>query len=327
MTLAFTVPPARAGEPKRPPVGVPSKLTARWAPALVETPDVANGGAPLRGLAGRAYLFDDRAGPAITRGGELIVDLYDDRPLATGGQPVRLERWVFPDAILRRLTREDATGWGYTLFLPWVTTYRPDISPVHLRLCFSPKGGSPLYANSPSLALQPPSHPLAMTREEPRLLASGNTATIAAAVKKGLGPDDVQVAEKVGGHGGKVCYVIADKVRSGQTVYTFPITGGETVLDAIASSQDLPPVVSKCSIWVARLSPEGGESPQILPVDWLGITSRGEFATNHALRPGDRIYVAPPFPEMPRHSCVVDPLERARAAVAECWRAWGLLSR
>jgi hypothetical protein len=81
------------------------------------------------------------------------VDLYDDTSLTRDGEPVRLERWVFPDAILRRLLRRDAAGWGYTLFLPWVTSYRPDITRIHLPVAFTPKGGGTLSERSPSIAL------------------------------------------------------------------------------------------------------------------------------------------------------------------------------
>jgi hypothetical protein len=141
--------------PEHPPVGVPCKLALQMKPELVETQDSVNGGAQLRGLAGRVFLIQDLAtAHPITCDGELIVDLYDDRPTTAGGQPVRLERWVFSDPILKQLIRKDATGWGYTLFLPWVKTYRPDITLVHLQAAFTPKGSVvPLFENSPSIAL------------------------------------------------------------------------------------------------------------------------------------------------------------------------------
>jgi hypothetical protein len=147
--------------PERPPVGVPCKLAAQWTPGLIETQDSVNGGAPLRGLTGRVFLFDDlRNVIPVTCEGDLIVDLYDDHPLAAGGQPTRLERWVFPDHILKQLIRKDGYGWGYTLFLPWVKTYRPDISHVHLLAAFTPRGGNALYESSPSIALGQPGSPM-----------------------------------------------------------------------------------------------------------------------------------------------------------------------
>src|SRR5205085_8747478 len=112
---------------------------------LVETPDAANGGAPLRGLAGRMYLFgpdlpSGDVSPPVSGDGKVTVDMYDDRPMLVGGAPVALERWEFPPEILKQLLRKNGWGWGYTLFLPWVTSYRPDITQVHLRLSYTPPG-------------------------------------------------------------------------------------------------------------------------------------------------------------------------------------------
>ena len=70
-----------------------------------------------------------------------------------------------------------------------------------------------------------------------------------------------------------------------------PVTGNETVLDAIAAVQGLSPVSSK-EIWVAR--PGKGEfgCEQILPVDWMAITRGGSTATNYQILPGDRVFIA-----------------------------------
>src|SRR5262245_22978436 len=125
--------------PEHPPVGLPCKLVTQWQPDLVQTQDSVNAGAPLRGLAGPVFLFNDLTSMTrVTCEGTLIVDLYDDRPLLTGGQPVRLERWMFSDEVLKQLVRKDPVGWGYTLFLPWVKTYQPDITHIHLLAAFTP---------------------------------------------------------------------------------------------------------------------------------------------------------------------------------------------
>src|SRR5262249_25075897 len=64
----------------------------------------------------------------------------------------------------------------------------------------------------------------------------------------------------------KFYYVITDGGGYGEQVYPFPITGSETVLDAIGRINGLPPVSDKKKVWVARRAP--GEVGQILPVDW-----------------------------------------------------------
>jgi len=51
-------------------------------------------------------------------------------------------------------------------------------------------------------------------------------------------------------------------------------------------------VASKKRIWVARAVSHETDHPEILPVDWCGITQRGIAATNYQIFPNDRIYVA-----------------------------------
>jgi polysaccharide export outer membrane protein len=88
----------------------------------------------------------------------------------------------------------------------------------------------------------------------------------------------------------KVYYVITDGAGYGQQVVRLPITGGETVLDAVSLIQGLSPVSSKKRIWVARRHPgHGGD--QVLAVDWIDITKHGSAATNYQIFPGDRIYI------------------------------------
>lgn len=88
----------------------------------------------------------------------------------------------------------------------------------------------------------------------------------------------------------KVYYVITDGGGYGQQIYPIPITGNETVLDALAKVNGLPAVASKRHIWVARAT-RAGQAPKILPVDWRAVTQCGSGATNYQIFPGDRVYV------------------------------------
>jgi polysaccharide biosynthesis/export protein len=90
----------------------------------------------------------------------------------------------------------------------------------------------------------------------------------------------------------KAYYVITDGGGFGEQVFRLPVTGNETVLDALSQINGLPPVASKKHIWVARpcCTPQGF-SNQVLPVDWLAITQSGNPSTNYQVMPGDRIYV------------------------------------
>jgi polysaccharide export outer membrane protein len=110
-----------------------------------------------------------------------------------------------------------------------------------------------------------------------------------------------KVSVDVSGFNSHVFFIIFDfPGGGGQSVYRKPITGNETVLDAIGETGGgggyrpggLPPGVSKRRIWVARPMPAKAGCTQILPVDWTAITQRGNTATNYQLLPGDRLYVA-----------------------------------
>ena len=122
---------------------------------------------------------------------------------------------------------------------------------------------------------------------------AGKTVTeTSQAIEKQLAQyfDSPQVGVEVIGYNSKSYHVIVSgALASREVVQRFPITGNETVLDAIGQIQGLSAVSSK-TIWVARPAPPGRE--QILPVNWEAIARGGETATNYQLLPGDRVYIA-----------------------------------
>jgi polysaccharide export outer membrane protein len=99
-----------------------------------------------------------------------------------------------------------------------------------------------------------------------------------------------EVAIDVWAFNSKFYYVITDFAGAGEQVARLPHTGNETVLDAISQIGGLSAVSSK-KIWVARPAPSDCGHDQILPVDWCGITRRGQVKTNYQLLPGDRVYI------------------------------------
>lgn len=99
-----------------------------------------------------------------------------------------------------------------------------------------------------------------------------------------------QVAVNVFAYNSKKYYVITEGAGLGDNAMTFPITGNDTVLDAITNIGGLDTVSSK-KIWVARPTSDSC-NVQILPVDWRAITAQGQTATNYQLMPGDRVFVA-----------------------------------
>ncbi|HUG19591.1 MAG TPA: polysaccharide biosynthesis/export family protein [Planctomycetaceae bacterium] len=89
----------------------------------------------------------------------------------------------------------------------------------------------------------------------------------------------------------KSIYVITDGGGFGERVQKLPVTGNETVLDAIAAIEGLSEVSSK-RIWVARPAPAGTNAAQIMDVHWRAITQEGITSTNYQLFPGDRVYIS-----------------------------------
>lgn len=85
--------------------------------------------------------------------------------------------------------------------------------------------------------------------------------------------------------------VIVDTGGGGERVSRWPITGKETVLDAISNVGGLSDESSKRNIWVARRTPFPNQPQQILPVDWVGTSQHGVTLTNYQLFPGDRVYI------------------------------------
>jgi polysaccharide export outer membrane protein len=114
-------------------------------------------------------------------------------------------------------------------------------------------------------------------------------ASIEAQLRKYL--QDPEIVVEVQGFNSKTYYVILDGGGAGQQVIRLPVTGNETVLDAIANVNGLSPVSSTHHIWVARPAPTDCAPYQILPVDWYSVSTRGDPTTNYQLMPGDRVYV------------------------------------
>jgi polysaccharide export outer membrane protein len=100
-----------------------------------------------------------------------------------------------------------------------------------------------------------------------------------------------EISLDVFAYNSKVYFVIFDGGGLGQQIYTLPVTGNDTVLRAIGQVSGLTLVSSKYHIWVARPAPACSPCDQVLPVDWVGITTRGRTETDYQLLPGDRIYV------------------------------------
>ncbi len=89
----------------------------------------------------------------------------------------------------------------------------------------------------------------------------------------------------VNGSQSKFFYVLGTVTTQGR----FPITGNDTVLDAILAAglrtNSLPE-----KAYLVRPHPAGGPD-QVFRIDWDGIKERGDTLTNYQVFPGDRIVV------------------------------------
>jgi len=103
--------------------------------------------------------------------------------------------------------------------------------------------------------------------------------------------DSPEVSVDVYAYNSKKYYVITQGAGMGDHVYQFPITGNETVLDAISQINGLDQVSSK-EMWIARAGRNQEGRHQRLPIDWVAITEDGDVETNYQVMPGDRVFVA-----------------------------------
>jgi len=123
---------------------------------------------------------------------------------------------------------------------------------------------------------------------------SGKTVSeVKQAIEKDLEQffDSPQVTVEVVGFNSETYFVIRENSIQGEDVVRLPITGKETVLDAISAVGGLSSVSSQ-RVWIARPAPGSFGCEQILPVDYIAITRDAAAATNYQLLPGDRVFIA-----------------------------------
>jgi polysaccharide export outer membrane protein len=102
--------------------------------------------------------------------------------------------------------------------------------------------------------------------------------------------DSLEVSVEISGYNSKVYYVVTQGAGFGDGVYRFPMTGNETVLDALSQINGLRPASSK-KIWIARPT-DDPNCVERLEVNWEDITANGFARSNYQVLPGDRIFVA-----------------------------------
>ena len=99
--------------------------------------------------------------------------------------------------------------------------------------------------------------------------------------------DSSRVFVDVTAYNSKVYYVQGDVGSPGR----LPITGNETVLDAITFAGGLLPTAANQNIRLVRPAPPGACCEQVLPVNLSAIINAGDSTTNYQIMPGDRLVV------------------------------------
>ncbi len=96
-----------------------------------------------------------------------------------------------------------------------------------------------------------------------------------------------RVIVDVAAYNSKYYYVQGDVGAPGR----LPITGNETVLDAVQFAGGLMPTAAPQNIRLVRPAPPGACCEQVLPVNLSAIINAGDPTTNYQLMPGDRLMV------------------------------------
>jgi hypothetical protein len=167
-----------------PSAGPTTRLAVHWNSQVVMTPDVAHGGTPMPGIAGRLYFFDDQYNLKGSGDGKVVVELFD--PNRADGKDIPIEIFQFDNTNLQKLFRKDGFGWGYTLFLPW-GTYKPELTQIKLRLRFEPaKGVAPMYTETMAVTFNndPAAMPVVTSRQTV-VLPGGQEVPISAVKPEG----------------------------------------------------------------------------------------------------------------------------------------------
>lgn len=105
--------------------------------------------------------------------------------------------------------------------------------------------------------------------------------------------ENPEVSVDVFSYNSKYYYIVVQGLGSGigDSLLRLPVTGNETVLDAISQVNGLQPHSSK-QVWIARPAPDCLGHDQILRVDWSAVSRGGATATNYQVLPGDRLFIA-----------------------------------
>jgi hypothetical protein len=131
----------------------PCQVVATWDQSIRYTPDPANNGVLVPGIAGRVYLFGaSEVKDPLVGNGTLTVELFDPaRPPGPNGL-IPVYHWSLDAGTMQKLLRRDPVGMGYTLWLPCLP-FNPQTTQVELRMRYDQEKCMPIYSEPATLTL------------------------------------------------------------------------------------------------------------------------------------------------------------------------------
>jgi hypothetical protein len=123
------------------PLAKPQEVVAIWQEGVDVQLDPNNGGVPVPGFSGRVIfhqLQSGKAGRSVAVNGTLLVSFFEDKPSQGPAQP--METWTILPEHLPMLMRQDLSGWGYALWLPW-HSYHPGVRSGRLIVQYTSREG------------------------------------------------------------------------------------------------------------------------------------------------------------------------------------------
>jgi polysaccharide biosynthesis/export protein len=102
-----------------------------------------------------------------------------------------------------------------------------------------------------------------------------------------------KVSVDIYAYNSKVYYVITRGHGFGDNIQRYPVTGNETVLDAISQVQGLS-LLGNPKVWIERPKSRYSSVEKKFEVKWDEITQGGGANLNYQILPGDRIYIDNP---------------------------------
>ncbi|HYW80788.1 MAG TPA: protein kinase, partial [Thermoguttaceae bacterium] len=123
-------------------------------------------------------------------------------------------------------------------------------------------------------------------------VAGKTVAQATEAVKKTLSEyfQSPEVSVDVVAYNSKVYYIVTEGAQLGDDIINVPITGKETVLNAIAHIGKTRSQLSDKHLWIARPTADQADG-KILPIDLAAII-RGNTQTNYQIFPDDRLIIS-----------------------------------